>query len=135
MIKAHFKILRDEEFRWDKEEILMQSKVFCILQNLLGRMNQESHLVEDLGEEGDDFNIIVEMIAREQEKLDKREDEREKRDHDLHEEMVGQEGTELVEEMFLREAVLSSEEIHEAVKRELMFAAKRVFKGSLEQGE
>ena len=137
VIKARFKILPYEDFRWDKEEILMTTKVCCILHNLLVRMNQEGHFVEDLEAEGDDFNIILEMLAREQEELYMREHEREQRDHDLHNEMVGLEGTELVEEMFLREAELSSEEMHQAVKRELRekFATERVAQASSEQDE
>ena len=126
VIKARFRILRNEDFRWYKGDILICSRTCVILHNILVRMNQEGHFVEDLAAEADDFNIITEMFEYEQRSAATRYLERENRAVHVQNEIAEIAPGSLLEEMFLREVELTCEAAHHAMQEELIarFAAE-----------
>ena len=61
VLQARFRILRLENYRWDREEVVAISNTCVVLHNLLIRMYQPGLFAEDLAEELGDVDMICEM--------------------------------------------------------------------------
>ena len=61
VLQARFNILRYEDKRWYKSEIIKSSRVCVILHNMIVRMSQTGLFASDIESEEEEFNIISEM--------------------------------------------------------------------------
>lgn len=114
VLQARFKVLRHEDYRWNKEEIVNTSNVCVILHNMLVRMNQNGVFIDDIAEEEAGFNLVEEMWIEEQEQADARAEEV------ANDEGAAQAGDRTPMDYLILENMLTSREGHESLKSEFM---------------
>lgn len=119
-LQARFKVLRYEDHRWYKGDIVECSHACKILHKMLVRMNQAGCVTQDIQEEHGELDIINDMHQPEEDLSRQRDEEREQAEHTAADADAGMDDEEQVEDMFFREATLTSYELHVSLKKDLM---------------
>ena len=135
VLQARFRILRLENHRWDREEIIGISNTCVILHNLLIRMSQRGCFAEDIAEELEDIDIIGEMHAAEGARSATREEELQALQQERAEVEASLDPEELVDDLILRETELTSGELHDRLQRDFIarFASSSTNTGAADQ--
>lgn len=111
VLQSRFQILRRENMRWDKREIVRISETCVILHNILIRMMQKGAFDEEVGAGETASDIICELCEEEATFADQTRVEQEAVDEDIEGGVLSDEVAE-ADRLFLLDSILTNEGMH-----------------------